>query len=87
MGLSPQREDGRLAAAFLADLHHVQLHGPNADGLGVIAASKDKLSDCGGDFCYASLHTGTTARYRLAALKADPFTLSNLPVHGPPGGS
>lgn len=64
------------AAAYLADIRDAQASGPNGDGLGVIAASKNRLSDCDGDYYYASLHTGATAWYILAATRTDPF----LPV-------
>ena len=65
--------DDALAARYLAGLYDAQAHGPNGDGLGIIAASKDGLSDCAGGSYYASLHTGTTAWYILAAKKVDPF--------------
>jgi hypothetical protein len=65
--------DDALAARYLADIYHAQAHGPNGDGLGVIAASRDGLSDCAGGSYYASLHTGTTAWYILAAKRVDPF--------------
>jgi len=65
--------DDALAARYLADIYYAQAHGPNGDGLGIIAASKDGLGDCMGDSYYASLHTGTTAWYILAAKKIDPF--------------
>jgi hypothetical protein len=65
--------DDALAARYLADIYNAQAHGPNGDGLGIIAASKDGLGDCMGGSYYASLHTGTTAWYILAAKKIDPF--------------
>jgi hypothetical protein len=65
--------DDALAAKYLADIYYAQAHGPNGDGLGIIAASKDGLTDCAGGSYYASLHTGTTAWYILAAMKVDPF--------------
>jgi hypothetical protein len=65
--------DDALAARYLADIYYAQAHGPNGDGLGIIAASKDGLGDCMGGSYYASLHTGTTAWYILAAKKIDPF--------------
>lgn len=67
--------DDALAAKYLADIYYAQAHGPNGDGLGIIAASKDGLTDCAGGSYYASLHTGTTAWYILAAKKVDPFFL------------
>jgi hypothetical protein len=66
--------DHTLAARYLADISYAQAHGPNGDGLGIIAASRDGLSDCMGGSYYASLHTGTTAWYILAAKKVDPFS-------------
>jgi hypothetical protein len=39
-----------------------------------MAASKDGLTDCEGDSVYASLHTGTTAWYILAARGIDPLS-------------
>ena len=65
-------------ASYLADLGYAQAHGPNADGLGIMAASHDTLSDCQGGDLYASLHTGTTAWYILAAKGIDP--LSETPI-------
>jgi hypothetical protein len=65
--------DGALAAGYLADLYYAQAHGPDADGLGIMAVSRNGLSDCDGGTYYASLHTGTTAWYILAAKKVNPF--------------
>ena len=65
--------DSRQATAYLTDVAHAQTAGPNTNGLGIIAASKDGLSDCDGDQYYASLHTGATAWYLLALDAADPF--------------
>lgn len=67
--------DSALAAQYLSDISYAQTNGPNTDGLGIIAASKDGLSDCDGDYYYASLHTGATAWYILAAEKVNPFSL------------
>ena len=47
-----------------------------------MAASYDALSDCEGGDVYASLHTGTTAWYILAAKHIDP--LSGVPISGQP---
>ncbi len=71
--------DARLADGYLADIKYAQANGPNADGLGVIAASK-RLSDCDGDHYYASLHTGATAWYLLALQHADPFGVLRRPT-------
>ena len=76
--LRDQPGDSAQAASFLAGLAYAQAHGPNADGLGIMAASRGTLSDCQGGDLYASLHTGTTAWYILAAEGIDP--LSGTPV-------
>jgi hypothetical protein len=70
------------AARYLSYLAYAQAKGPNADGLGIMAASYDALSDCEGGDVYASLHTGTTAWYILAAQRIDPF--SGVPIAGQP---
>src|SRR3984957_3426410 len=67
--------DAAQAATYLSDIAYAQAHGPNNDGLGIIAASINKLSDCDGDYYYASLHTGATAWYIMASRSIDPFTL------------
>jgi hypothetical protein len=67
--------DAALAAQYLSDIAYAQSNGPNNDGLGIIAASKDGLSDCDGGFYYASLHTGATAWYILASEQIDPFVM------------
>ena len=76
--LRDQPGDPAQARSYLADLGYAQAHGPHADGLGIMAASRDRLSDCQGGDLYASLHTGTTAWYILAADGIDP--LSGTPV-------
>ena len=63
------------ADAYLADIAYAQLDGKNADGSGIIAASKNALSDCDGGRYYSSLHTGATAWYLLALQDANPFHL------------
>ena len=65
--------DEEAAERYLSDIEHAQLAGPNNDGKGVIAASRDGLSDCEGEAYFASLHTGATAWYLLAAQGVDPF--------------
>ncbi|MGA2758737.1 MAG: hypothetical protein ABSF08_00270 [Candidatus Cybelea sp.] len=67
--------DRSRAQTYLADIQYAQTNGPNGDGLGVIAASKNGLSDCDGDKYFASLHVGATAWYILAASGANPFVL------------
>jgi hypothetical protein len=76
--LRDQPGDPAQAMSYLADLGYAQAHEPHADGLGIMAASRDRLSDCQGGDLYASLHTGTTAWYVLAADGIDP--LSGTPV-------
>ncbi len=66
--------DSAQAAAYLSDLAYAQAHGPDEDGLGIMAASRDGLTDCEGDSVYASLHTGTTAWYILAARGINPLS-------------
>ena len=66
--------DSAPAAAYLTDIVYAQAHGPDQDGLGIMAASKDGLTDCEGDSVYASLHTGTTAWYILAARGINPLS-------------
>lgn len=67
--------DIALANQYLSDIQFAQTNGPNADGLGIIAASKDALSDCDGDYYYSSLHTGATSWYILASQQVDPFVI------------
>ncbi len=74
--------DVQRAAGYLSDLRYAQAHGPNADGLGIMASSENGLTDCQGDFVYSSLHTGTTAWYILAAKAIDP--LSAVPIADQP---
>ena len=76
--LRDQPGDSARARSYLAGLGYAQVHGPDADGLGIMAASRDMLSDCLGGDLYASLHTGATAWYVLAAQGVDP--LSGTPV-------
>jgi len=65
--------DGARAQEYLGDIAHAQTSGLNSDGLGIIAASINGLSDCEGERYFASLHTGATAWYLLALQAADPF--------------
>ena len=73
--LRGQPGDGATAARYLSDIYYAQNHGLDNDGRGIIAASRNGLSDCGGGSYYASLHTGATAWYILAVAKIDPFSL------------
>jgi len=65
--------DEQQAGEYLHDVEYAQYNGLNNDGLGIIAASKNKLSTCEGEFYYASLHTGATAWFLLAAQRVDPY--------------
>ncbi len=65
--------DQEAAERYLADIEHAQLAGLNSDGKGIVAASRDGVSDCEGEAYFASLHTGATAWYLLAAEGVDPF--------------
>jgi hypothetical protein len=57
------------------------MNAPNADDLGIDAASKDGLkTGDGGDKYYASLHIGATAWYCLAGQSANPFRFLT-PIH------
>jgi hypothetical protein len=67
--------DGVWAARYVSVVYYAQTHGLNHDGLGIIAASRDGLSDCSGGSYYASLHTGATAWYILAVRGVDPFSM------------
>ncbi len=79
---SGEPADQAQASAYLSDLAYAQARGPDADGLGIMAASYDALSDCQGGDVYASLHAGTTAWYILAASRLDP--LSGVPIPAQP---
>ncbi len=67
--------DAARADQYLSDVAEAQADGPDSDGLGIMAASKNRLSDCDGDYYYASLHTGATAWYILAAQRVNPLSL------------
>jgi hypothetical protein len=67
------RGDARKASRYLGDIRQAQGRGPDTRHGGIVAASKDRLGDCDGDFYYRSLHTGATAWYILAADRANPF--------------
>lgn len=67
--------DRAKARSYLADLLDAQNRGLNGDGQGIVAASKNGLSDCDGDRYFASLHVGATAWYVLAAAGTNPLRL------------
>lgn len=72
--------DSAKAQSYLNSIQLAQTTAVHNDGLGIVAASHDKLSDCDSDYYYAALHTGATSWYLLAGAAADPFLLL-------PGGS
>lgn len=67
--------DQARAETLLADIRLVQRDAPNGDGKGIVATSTNGLDSGFGDLYYASLHTGTTAWYLLAAVGDNPFRL------------
>ncbi|MEY9931250.1 hypothetical protein ABH926_005899 [Catenulispora sp. GP43] len=72
--------DAAKAQGYLNSIQLAQTTAVHNDGLGIVAASHDKLSDCDSDYYYAAPHTGATSWYLLAGTAADPFLLL-------PGGS
>lgn len=68
--------DADRAETLLSSIRLAQRDAPNGDGKGVVATSNDGLDSGFGDLYYASLHTGATAWYLLAAAGDNPFTLS-----------
>jgi hypothetical protein len=73
--LRNQSGDESQAQTYLDDLKFAQTNGLNADGLGIIAASINGLSDCDGDKYFASLHVGATAWYIMSTGGANPFVI------------
>ena len=67
--------DAASAESLLAGIRLAQRDAPNGDGKGIVATSTDGLDSGFGDLYYASLHTGTTAWYLLAAAGDNPFRL------------
>ena len=63
------------AEALLRSIRLAQRDAPNGDGKGIVATSNDGLDSGFGDLYYASLHTGATAWYLLAAAGDSPFAL------------
>ena len=60
---------------YLDNIHKEQLSGPNADGKGIQANSREGFSG-GDDKNHTSLHTGTTAWYIMAKQELNPFHLA-----------
>lgn len=69
--------DGARAQTCLADQAQARAEGPDGAGTWIMAASENGLSDCDGGTYDASLHTGATSWYVLAAQQVDPLTLSS----------
>ncbi|CAH0227615.1 hypothetical protein SRABI76_02669 [Microbacterium oxydans] len=67
--------DAAEAETLLSSIRLAQRDAANGDGKGIVATSTDGLDSGFGDLYYASLHTGATAWYLLAALGDNPFTL------------
>ena len=67
--------DAARAESLLESIRLAQRDAPNGDGKGIVATSSDGLDSGFGDLYYASLHTGATAWYLLAAAGHNPFTL------------
>ncbi|MFJ2543328.1 hypothetical protein [Microbacterium sp. NPDC087589] len=63
------------AEALLDSIRFGQRDAANGDGKGIVATSTDGLDSGFGDLYYASLHTGATAWYLLAAAGDNPFSL------------
>lgn len=61
--------------SLMSGIETAQRSGANTDGRGIIAASSDGLLTGFGDTYYASLHTGATAFYLMAAKGYNPFRL------------
>ena len=61
--------------SLLATLERVQATAVDGDGRGVVAASRDGAATGFGEAHSATLHTGTTAWYLLAATGVNPFVL------------
>ncbi|WP_431074523.1 hypothetical protein [Microbacterium phyllosphaerae] len=67
--------DADRAEALLDSIRLGQRDAANGDGKGIVATSTDGLDSGFGDLYYASLHTGATAWYLLAAAGDNPFSL------------
>lgn len=73
--MSGKKKHKKRARAYLNSIRTAQLHGPNADGKGIQANSKEGHSG-GDDVNYTSLHTGATAWYIMAKQELNPFHLA-----------
>jgi hypothetical protein len=61
------------ARRYLRAIEYAQKNASHADGLGIVAASRDGLQTGFGDQYFCALHTGATAWYCIAKLGANPF--------------
>ena len=73
--VSGKKKHKKRAKVYLDNIHKEQLSGPNADGKGIQANSREGNSG-GDDKNYTSLHTGTTAWYIMAKQELNPFHLA-----------
>ena len=73
--VSGKKKHKQKAGVYLDSIHKEQLYGPNADGKGIQANSKEGFSG-GDDKNHTSLHTGTTAWYIMAKQELNPFHLA-----------
>ena len=73
--VSGKKKHKQKAGVYLDSIHKEQLYGPNADGKGIQANSREGYSG-GDDKNHTSLHTGTTAWYIMAKQELNPFHLA-----------
>lgn len=73
--VSGKKKHKKRAKAYLDNIHKEQLSGPNADGKGIQANSREGNSG-GDDTNHTSLHTGATAWYIMAKQELNPFHLA-----------
>ena len=73
--VSGKKKHKQKAGVYLDSIHKEQLYGPNADGKGIQANSREGFSG-GDDKNHTSLHTGTTAWYIMAKQELNPFHLA-----------
>lgn len=73
--VSGKKKHKKRAKVYLDNIHKEQLSGPDADGKGIQANSREGNSG-GDDTNHTSLHTGTTAWYIMAKQELNPFHLA-----------
>ena len=73
--VSGKKKHTQKAGVYLDSIHKEQLYGPNADGKGIQANSREGFSG-GDDKSHTSLHTGATAWYIMAKQELNPFHLA-----------